>query len=608
MKSNNSKGQGIVLVFVAITMISLIAGLAAYVQVTKLPPEFQTRVDDMHIVTEAETRLDDTINNFIPVAAHYGVAQAAHHWGDEKNFIYIGQGDHQESDDDTDEMNKYENLIQNVDTQSQYYYESYANTLEYERCEVDTGDSKVNLSFESQLINITADSGDSLASIECQTPDIDVESSSEPGGQIRENMTNIRFHELAQGLIKAMNETEHVAETIERNDNFYGSHTDNATCIYNEDGYSNPEDKAKDAAYDNVISSIMSNKISEIEKALVKRGHGIGSGGRRGAKQALHEYTHGGDLCVFGVCLSEAFMDDISSRNTEVVDNETTFVKVSENSYQCGCAEWVCDQDDDSEYTYDEAEYVDGGQCEHADESSVGNNPYSPDCNNQEDGDASDGNCNINDYSASQPSPECSHEDADFSDGNDCSQDDYSGSTPSPECPSGYSWNGTHCTDGSGSTTEKDHCDSDPDGDGDTDFTYDSGSDSCTWDDGSFGSPSCDSDPDGDGDTDFSYDSSSESCEWADDSFGSATCDEEDFEHDGSGNCVIAEEDLGSTDRPSPQCDDKVYNADVEVDWYYNETLIRMELFDDKFKIPTDNGWQHLALHRRYRREFVANP
>lgn len=547
MKSSN-KGQGITMVFLAITIMAMIAGLAAFAQVYKLPPEFSDRVNELGVMTAAETRLDDTRNHFIPVAAHYGVAQAAHHWGDEKNFIYLGDGDQDESDNDADEMKYYTNLINNVDRESQEWFENYTNTLSYnDGCNVQTDDATVNLSFESQNITINASSGDPLVTVRCSRDNIEVFTRSEPGGKIEENMTNIRFHELAQGMIKAMKEAEKVSETIESNDRHWGTYTDNASCVYSESAYSNPRDEAKDAAYDEAVSYVVNNIFKKIETAILDRDHGIGSGSNRGAKQALWKYTHGGDLCIFGYCLADAFMDDISSRNTYIIDNDTSITEQNVNSYRCGCDEWECNQDPDSEYSYSIPDHMDGGSCEHDDETFVGSNPYSA---------------------------HCSHEDADASDGS-CSQSDYSGFRPSPTCPFGYSYNSTsnQCEDGSGGTTSR-TCTDSTDGDGDDDWDYD-GFNSCDWDDGSFGSP---------------------------------YCNEQDFEHDGSGGCELEEEDLGTTDRPNPKCVDKVYNADSTVEYRYKEIFLRLEIFDDKYKIPTNDGWKHLALHRRYRREFVKNP
>ena len=72
-----SKGMGIQMVFFAISMASVIAGLAAFAQAQKLPPAFGQTVDELGSVTKPEHRLEDTVNHYIPLSAHYGVAEAA---------------------------------------------------------------------------------------------------------------------------------------------------------------------------------------------------------------------------------------------------------------------------------------------------------------------------------------------------------------------------------------------------------------------------------------------------------------------------------------------------------------------------------------------------
>lgn len=183
-------------------------------------------------------------------------------------------------------------------------------------------------------------------------------------------------------------------------------------------------------------------------------------------------------------------MDDISYRNTGVISNTTTIESVSNSTSQCGCNQYVCNQDPDSEYSYSLAPAISGGSCQHIDEGSVGSNPYSADCDSGEHKDG--GTC----YNASN--------------------------------------NPRH-------------------------------------------------------------------------SVGTPDCSEEDFEHDGSGGCELDESDSisdSSGGRPNPQCADKVYSADAEIDYYYNSTTVQVELYDEKYNVPTNDGWQHLVLHRRYTRNF----
>jgi hypothetical protein len=79
------------------------------------------------------------------------------------------------------------------------------------------------------------------------------------------------------------------------------------------------------------------------------------------------------------------------------------------------------------------------------------------------------------------------------------------------------------------------------------------------------------------------------------------TCDhyDSDFEHDGSGNCVI-----DPFDRPSPICKDKIYSAESEFGYRYQKIDVQVNLTDEKYVIPTSEGFTNLYMNRRFIRNF----
>lgn len=483
MKLAESKGLSNLPVYFAIAVLALLVAGTAVGQLFKLPPAFGNTVDEAGVITEAETRLDDTLHHFLPLAAHYGVSEAAYQVGS-NNTNYTGV-----DNDDTSEMDVYAPMIDKVDNESQSYFEQYSNQLQFDRCDVDTDDQAVlNIAYESRKVNITPDSSNSLVTVECSSPEADISTATKTGKETSYNISNVRFHEFASLTVDALEELERVSEDLESNNNLDGSVTKSTTCSYGENsngGEGAAKDAAKSVAYQAALPEAV-NKIEQIEKALVEGDHGIGSGSNRGAKHALWEGTNSDHFCFLGWCPANLVYDDIDYR-AYVVDNETSFSSTSNSTSKCGCNNKVCNQDPDGEYTYN------GDACENAGEESYSyvtdtfSNSYSADCDPGE-----------------------------HKDGGDC----YNASS-SPR----------HIV-------------------------------------------------------------------------GSPTCDEEDFSHDGSGNCEVDEEDGYASGRPSAQCENKVFKAESTVDWEYQRTEIQLNLTDDKFEVPTSVGWINLFMNRKYVRDY----
>ncbi|NMJ92654.1 hypothetical protein GLT81_00145 [Nanohaloarchaea archaeon] len=491
-----SKGMGIQMVFFAISMAAVIAGLAAFAQAQKLPPAFGQTVDELGSVTKPEHRLEDTVNHYIPLSAHYGVAEAAYNIST-NNTNFTGHADPHvstgptEGDDDADEMERYTHMIDYVDTRSQSYFEEYIQTLDYDDCQVRMdNEAKVNLSYASTQVNVSAGTNRPLINVSCETPQIDVYTETELGKELSLNISNLRFHELASITVNTSQEMEDVSETLESNGKHYSSITSSSACSFNEGSYpsiSDARDAAEDASYSQAVNDAY-DRVDDFEAAIVDEGNGY-TGPDRGAEEVLKKATTSNAFCVFGFCLTQFWVDDISY-DAYVRDNETSVTSVSNSSSQCGCANFDCNQDPDSEYNY----VAVADACEHDDENGVGSNPYSADCDPGE-----------------------------FKDGGSC----YNSSTP----PRSFE--------------------------------------------------------------------------------GDPTCSEEDFEHDGSGGCELDEEDSisdSSGGRPNPQCVNKKYSAQSTVDYEYERIEVQVNLTDDKFVIPTSDGFTNLYMNRKFIRNFEKPP
>ncbi len=490
-----SKGMGIQMVFFAISMASVIAGLAAFAQAQKLPPAFGQTVDELGSVTKPEHRLEDTVNHYIPLSAHYGVAEAAYNIST-NNTNFTGHADPHvstgptEGDDDADEMERYTHMIDYVDTRSQSYFEQYMQDLDYDDCKIRMdNEAKVNLSYASTQVNVSAGTNRPLINVSCETPQIDVYTETELGKELSLNISNLRFHELASITVDASQEMEDVSEILESNGKHYSTVTSSSACTYEEKDYSPPSSSdAKDAAEDVAHSKAVSDaydRVDDFEAAIVEKRHGYG-GSDRGAKKVLEDATTSNAFCVFGYCLTKFWVDDISY-DAYVKDNETSVTSDSNSSSRCGCANFECT---DPDYTPDRIP-AGGAVCEHDAEAGVGNPLPSYD-------------------------PECT--DPDLS------------TTPSDD----------DCENATGAVVSED--------------------------------PTCDQ-----------YDS--------------------DFEHDGSGNCVI-----DSSDRPSPICLNKIYSAESTVEYRYEKIEVQLNLTDDKFVIPTSDGFTNLYMNRKFIRNFEKPP
>jgi len=214
----------------------------------------------------------------------------------------------------------------------------------------------------------------------------------------------------------------------------------------------------------------------------------------------------------------------------------------SNSSSRCGCANFDCNQDPDTEYNYLGATDI----CQHVDETGP-----------------------------TAPSPRCTAEDAMYSSGS-CSRSSYPSGAPTV-CP-GSSYNSTtgNCNDGSNPCVADD-------GNNDNDWTYDLVTGTCTFND-NLGSPSCSHD-------DFDFDSSTDQC----------VVDEADIPSD-------VTEDPDNSGRPEPQCVNKKFSAQSTVDYEYERIEVQLNLTDDKFVIPTSDGFTNLYMNRKFIRNFEKPP
>lgn len=292
MRSNRySKGSGIQMVFFAIMISSLVAGITAYVQAERLPPAFAQTVE-LESVTKPEHRLDDTVRHFIPMAGTYAVADGAYNVST-YNRLFKG-----EPNDDTDEVDVYEEIVDRATTQSQTYYEDYLDPQQYRNCRVEISPtSQINISYSKSTANVSSKNGNTLVDVECRTQDTELKASTSKNKQVEFNTSNLRFQELSSIVTKTLVEMEAVSEQLEANNRVSGVKTGTACG-------------SKSAAIAEANRAI-DDQFSDIEKSIVSEENGFSIVPRfrnsplngRGAEYRLDKATRNDNLCFAGFCV-----------------------------------------------------------------------------------------------------------------------------------------------------------------------------------------------------------------------------------------------------------------------------------------------------------------
>ncbi|MFB6241981.1 MAG: hypothetical protein ABEJ36_04215 [Candidatus Nanosalina sp.] len=535
------KGQAGTVLMVAVTLGTMLSGFLAIAQMQTLPSIYGQYVNDAGLITEAETRYELAVNNYLPLSAHYAVAEAAYQVG-KNNKTYDPGGEINEGVNNpstSDEFSDvYDDMVDNVDSKSDNIFVKYLDDYGYGPCEVTMADdTEVDPGFDSSgnlrsEIDVFTLSSDQLVNVTCRTNDkrIFIQGERE---SFDANMVNNKFPELASLMAKGIVEAENVSEQIDKNQNDAGTVTgkdlacDSSTRA---DAKADAKDKAEQEAWD---------KVRQVFVAIVKRDHGIGSGGKRGIKQAMYDKLSAGQICIpfTNICSEPNFFDgfiwsDIEGDTFKTIDNESDvdYKSGSATASKCGCeGTWYCpnmDGDSEDEYTV-QIDYSSsyGRSCGFTADHDDGTS--SPECT-QAGWYYSGGDCDTSD---TDTACEDSNE---YLDGSSCYN-----STSSPK----------HVTDSSPCDESK--------------FVFSGGS--CVEDEPA-GGPSCP-------DEDFTFDSGSNSC-------------------------------VSTYSTPSVKCTDWKYNADATYKWDVDHMTAWVRIRDDERVIPTSSGWVNLFITRKYSRSF----
>lgn len=560
-----SKGQGGVILLMGIVAAAMVAGIVSAIQVQRLPSIYQNYVNDAPPIAQSEVRNDMLEKNFFGLAAYYAVSEATYELGKDGHSdinpslsppTREGDNDDYNDDDRHAEVAKYEEVLDKASEMSNNKYEDYDDefdTISYgTSCQAELAEVDIALGFEDDDIVITPE-GDfkGLTNVTCEFPSGKVVYEGRDAYE-KTNMGGNRFHDMASMMDITMTEMENVSEEIEHNDNDHGSFSESTTCDYD-------SETAAENEFYSQVSDRLDNIKDAIETAILRKNHGIGSGGERGAKKAIDENI-GGQICLwpFGCMNWEPFdglFDDIDSDQLERVSIvlSTDYNNVETN--QCDCAGgWECGGADytDSYWSADPNGDNTDATCEHSKESETAD-------------------CDFNDDFTHDGSGSC----------------DYTSTSPTADCDDpGYSWNSTieQCQYFNDETDTKDPVCTDSYDDGDSD------SDSY----------------------DFIWTGNNRNCEF-DETNPEPVCSWDDVEHDDNGGCQL------SNGRPDASCSDWDYDAEGDVDWELTEFKADIGFIHDGsmgsspgVKIPNDYSgtpdWDYLEFDRRYVRDVWEGP
>lgn len=360
-----SKGQGLTVLMVAVIASALIAGLVAVVMVENLPGIFGGFVDDAALISEAETRHDNIVENYIPTAVHYAVAQESWEVGTDNEVL---EGDQDEPSDGmnwSDEIYpEYDEMIQEVDDGSDYEFRQYVQDFDYRRCKafmIDESNMDVDPQFdqpdgmEKEIEVEATNDAEGLLNVSCGDFSREVEYTGAKSF-FRVPIVNNKFPQLATLTVGAIAEMENVSEQLDT-DLDDGKVTDTSSCK-----------ATKSAAKNNVDGKEKAEeKVEAFIEAIVWEGHGIGSGsGDRGAEEYLKSETQTDQMCLI-ICAPNwlAGFDDVPIRDLSVKSKDVAYEDASggKSTSQCGCDSWEC-QDSGYVYSYGSGSGVDGGSCD----------------------------------------------------------------------------------------------------------------------------------------------------------------------------------------------------------------------------------------------------
>jgi len=385
---NESKGQSSQLLLFSIIIVGFGVGMLSYAQMSAVPGILGNTLDDVPMVVKAQTHSDNTAEHYIPLSAHYSVAQGA--WEESQNEEDIqshgGFDDH------------YENTMNDVRDESQNYFDNYISgnqEIPVRSCTIQVPEKEVDISLDSSLIEVdNVNTYEPFVRTICRNGLNEVLNENNIDG-IETNTSNIRLHKLLLITLNGTKAAYDKAEQIESNDNHWGEVTGESTCMDTEE---DAEDAAKADALQKVADAIFS--IQDDVKGAYND-EILSMDETDGEKSLLGQI-----IDFFNPWSPE---DDGFSWTPSIESNNTYDERIDTTTSQCQCTgTWSCNPDATNFYA-DANSDNDAAQC----------------VNYYEDNNA-----------------EC---DPDFTrNGGSC---DYSGYTPTPTCPTGYSRDGNACLD-----------------------------------------------------------------------------------------------------------------------------------------------------------------
>ncbi|WP_414837885.1 hypothetical protein ACK3SF_00565 [Candidatus Nanosalina sp. VS9-1] len=349
-KRRQQKGQSMQILLFALVIVGLAVGVMSFTQVMTAPQIFGSTMDDVPVISEAQSRTDNVANYYVPLSAHYSMAQGVYDVGQANDIIMTYQNlqDH------------YGDEVDDVEVASQYTFEGYIQDPEWEigRCTIEVPPKDLEVGINSTLVNVTKENyNDPFVRTLCEGGDVEVQTQSNKD-EAQKNTSNIRFHHLMVMTINGLEAVHEESETAKDDDDYYGTVTEEGACYLDGNDPQTKEEKARQDArqesYDSAVSEILS---------LQERFEEAGWNAVDNIEVSEDENTG-----IFGRIIN--FVTFWETDNTfdwsfNVYENSTEISEQSNELSDCECAEYDCEgYIDDSTYEYDSSD----SQCKHEDE------------------------------------------------------------------------------------------------------------------------------------------------------------------------------------------------------------------------------------------------
>lgn len=354
--SKERKGQSMQILLFSLVIIGLAVGVMSFTQIRTAPQIFSTTMDDVPVISEAQSRTDNIANYYIPLSAHYSMSQGVYNIGGANDIIMTYGG----------LKNHYEEEVEDVEVASQLVFDQYIseNNWYIGRCSIDISPKELEVGINSTTVNVTNQNVlDPFVKTECQSRDVNVETQSNKR-EATKNTSNIRFHHLMVMTVRGLEAVHETSEEAIDEDEYYGTVTKESACYLDGDDQTK-EQKAKEEATQKSYEAAV-NKILNFQESLEEAGW-----------EAVNsiEVTENQNTGIFGRIVNFVTFwetDETFDWSFNVKSNSTEIQEQSNEVFDCQCQEYGCVGYIDSDtYDYDNSD----NQCEHEDE------PFgSPDC------------------------------------------------------------------------------------------------------------------------------------------------------------------------------------------------------------------------------------